>query len=56
MTEYGWVSLISMSGALVLVLSSYRAHRLGAGRTLVMALAWIGIILLVAAVFTAAGA
>jgi len=38
------------------MLSSYRAHRVGAGRTAVMALAWIAIILLVAAVFTAFGA
>jgi len=56
MNEYGWVSLIAMSGALALALSSYRAHQVGAGKTMVMVLAWIAIFLLVAAVFTATGA
>ena len=53
MNEYGWVSLIAMSGCLALVLGSYRAHRVGASKTLTMGLAWVAIFLLVAGVFTA---
>ena len=56
MTGYGWVSLIALSGWLVLALSSYRAHRIGAGRTVVMATAWIAVFLLVAGAFAAIGA
>jgi hypothetical protein len=51
--EYDWVSLIALLGWLVLAIGSYRAHRVGAGRTLVMGLAWISIFFLVAAVFSA---
>jgi hypothetical protein len=51
--EYGWVSLIAMSGCLALALTSYRARRIGLGKTAAMALAWVAIFLLVAAVFTA---
>jgi hypothetical protein len=46
-----WVSLIAVSGWLVLALGAYRAHRVGAKKTIVLALAWIAIFLLVAAVF-----
>ena len=56
MNEYGWVSLIALSGWLVLVLGSYRAHRIGAGKTVVWGLAWIAIFLLIAGIFTAIGA
>ena len=55
MSEYGWVSLIALAGWLVLALSSYRAHRVGAGKTVVMVLAWVSIFFLVAAVFSAVG-
>jgi len=48
-----WVSIISLVGWLVLALGSYRAHQIGAGKTLVMGLAWISIFFLVAAVFSA---
>ena len=51
MSGDGWVSLIALAGWLVLALSSYRAQRVGAGRTVVMALAWASIFFLVAAVF-----
>ena len=53
MNEYGWVSLIAMSAWLILALGSFRAHRVGAGKTVVMALAWAAIFLLVAGIFTA---
>jgi hypothetical protein len=56
MTQYGWISLIAMTAWLVLALSSYRAHRVGAGKTTVMALAWLAIFLLVTGVIAAAGA
>jgi len=48
-----WVSLVALAGWLVLALGSYRAHRIGAKKTVVLALAWISIFLLVAAVFSA---
>jgi hypothetical protein len=53
LSEYQWVSIIALSAWLVMALSSYRAHQVGAGRTLVIALAWISIFFLVAAVFSA---
>jgi hypothetical protein len=48
-----WVSIIALVGWLVLAIGSYRAHRIGAGKTLVMALAWLSIFFLVGAVFSA---
>ena len=48
-----WVSIVAMVGWLALALSAYRAHRVGAKMTIVLALAWIAIFLLVAAVFAA---
>ena len=48
-----WVSIVAMAGWLALALSAYRAHRVGAKKTIVLALAWIAIFLLVAAVFAA---
>ena len=48
-----WVSIVAMAGWLVLALSAYRAHRVGAKKTIVLALAWIAIFLLAAAVFAA---
>jgi len=55
MNEYGWVSFIALTGWLILVLGSYRAHRIGARKTLVMAMAWLAIFLLVIGVFAAIG-
>jgi hypothetical protein len=54
-TGNGWVSLIALSGWLVIALGAYRARRVGARNTIVMALAWAAIFLLVAAVFAAIG-
>jgi hypothetical protein len=48
-----WISLIALSGWLILALGSYRAHRIGAGRTVVMGTAWLAIFLLVAGIFAA---
>jgi hypothetical protein len=50
-----WVSIIALTGWLVLALGSFRAHRVGAGKTVVMALAWGAIFFLVAAVFAVVG-
>ena len=46
-----WVSIVALAGWLVLALGAYRAQRIGAGKTLVMALVWGAIFFLVAAVF-----
>jgi hypothetical protein len=51
----GWVSIVALAGWLVLALSAYRAHRVGAKATVVMGLAWIAIFFLVAALFGALG-
>jgi hypothetical protein len=56
MTGNGWVSLIALTGWLVLALSSYRAHRIRAGKTIVMATAWLAIFLLVTGIVVAIGA
>lgn len=56
MSSLALVSIISLLGWLVLALGAYRAHRIGAKQTLVMALMWGAIFLLVAAVFSAASA
>jgi hypothetical protein len=52
---YAWVSLIALSGWLVLALGSYRAHRIGARKSVVHGLAWAGIFLLVTGAFVAIG-
>ena len=52
MSEYQWVSIIALSAWLILALSAYRSQRVGAGKTLVMVLAWVSIFFLVAAVFS----
>jgi hypothetical protein len=49
----GWVSIVALAGWLVLALSAYRAHRVGAKATAVMGLAWIAIFFLAAALFGA---
>jgi hypothetical protein len=53
---YGWVSLVALLGWLVLALSGYRAYRVGARKTLLMATAWVGLFLLVTGLFVLAGA
>ena len=55
MNAYGWVSLIALTGWLILAAGSYRAHRVGAGRTWLMATAWVGLFLLVTGVFVVMG-
>lgn len=56
MSQYGWISLIALCGWLVLATSSYRAYRVGARKTFVMALGWLAIFALAFAIFTAIGA
>jgi hypothetical protein len=46
-----WVSIVALTGWLVLALGAFRAQRVGASKALVMVLAWIAIFLLVAGVF-----
>jgi hypothetical protein len=53
--DYAWVSLIALSGCLVLAMSGYRAYRVGARKTLLMATAWVGLFLLVTGLFVAFG-
>jgi hypothetical protein len=48
-----WISLIALLGWLVIAFGAFRAHRVGAGKTVVMALTWVAIFFLVAAVFAA---
>lgn len=55
MSGYAWVSVIALTGWLVLAAGSYRAHRIGAKKTVVMAFAWGAIFLLLAAFFAAIG-
>lgn len=50
-----WVSIAALIGWLVLALSSYRAHRVGARKTVMWGLMWGAIFLLVAAISTAIG-
>ena len=47
MSGTSWVSLIALTGWLVLAVGSYRARRVGGGKTLLMVTAWLGIFLLV---------
>jgi predicted exporter len=55
MNQVQWISIISLVAWLVLAVTAYRSHRLGAKKTVVLALAWLAIFFLVAAVFTAIG-
>jgi hypothetical protein len=48
-----WVSLVALSGWLILMLGAFRSHRIGGRRMLTMALAWGSIFLLVTAVISA---
>jgi len=53
MNPYAWVSLIALGGWLILALGSYRAHRVGGRKSLLMATAWLGLFLLVTGLFVA---
>ena len=55
MSEGALVSLIALLGWLVLVASSYRAHRIGARKAIVTALIWASIFIAVALVFSLTG-
>lgn len=55
MSETNWVSIVALCGALVLAGSAFRGHRVGTSRMIVMALAWVAIFLVAAAVFSMAG-
>ena len=50
-----WVSIVALVGWLVLALGSYRARRVGARKTVVLALTWGAIFLFVAMIFGAVG-
>lgn len=56
MNAAAWVSLIALSGWLVLALSAFRAHRVSGKKMLAMALTWGAIFLLVAAILSAVSA
>lgn len=53
MNQYDWISIITLSGWLILALGAFQARRMNARTTIVMALAWGAIFLLVVAVFAA---
>ena len=55
MSGVGWVSLIALTGWLVLALGSYRSYRVGARKTLLWATAWLGLFLVVSGVFVVIG-
>lgn len=55
MSEGQIISIISLLGALILFGSSYRAHRIGGRKALVMVLAWLGIFAVTTAVFVSMG-
>ena len=56
MSQTAWISIIALTGWLVLTLGAYRAHRIGAKKTVLIAIAWLAIFVLVAAVFAWIGA
>ena len=47
-----WVSIVALLAWLFLAVSAYRAHQVGAKKTIVMVLLWVSIFFLVAAVFS----
>ncbi len=49
------ISLIALAGWLILALSAFRAQRINTRQTLMMALAWATVFLVVAGVFIAIG-
>ena len=50
-----WISIVSLLAWLILAFSAFRAQRVGAKKTVVIALAWVSLFFLVAAVFGAIG-
>lgn len=52
LSEVQWVSLIAMSGWLILMLAAYRSHRVNASKTIRMALIWATIFAAVTLFFT----
>lgn len=56
MNELGLISVVAMLGWLVLAVGAFRAHRVGARKTIVMALGWGAIFVLVAGLFSIFGA
>jgi hypothetical protein len=54
-TWSAWVSLIALTGWLVLALSAWRARGVDTKRTLILVLAWGAIFVVVTAVFAAVG-
>ena len=50
MSEFDWLRIIYLLAALGLMLGTWRAHRLGGRRTLVMVLAWICIFMIAAGI------
>lgn len=53
MNSAAWISIISLTGMMVLAWSALRAHNIGAKRSVVMALAWFAIFALAGAIFAA---
>lgn len=56
MSEGALVSLVALLGWLILVAGAFRARRIGAKRTVVLALTWLAIFVAVALVFALARA
>jgi len=52
-TQISWISLVALAGWLILALSAFRAQRIDMKKTLMMALAWATVFLVVAGVFVA---
>lgn len=50
-----WVSIIALVGWLVLAIGALRAHQIGAKKTIVYGLAWVGIFFGVALVISLIG-
>lgn len=50
MSEFEWLRIVYLLAALGLVLGTWRAHRRGGRRTLVMVLAWICIFMIAAGI------
>ncbi|MEO6387798.1 MAG: hypothetical protein ABIT16_13655 [Croceibacterium sp.] len=55
MNSASWISIVALTGWLVLAGSAFRAHQVGAKKTLIMALTWVAIFLLIAGIFAAIG-
>ena len=55
MNEGSWVSLIALGAWLILAVSAFRAHRVGARKMITMGLMWASIFVAVALIFHAIG-